>query len=283
MSLLLHISDTHFGTERPPVVEALVRLAHELRPGLLVLSGDITQRARRAQFRAARLFVDRLGVPARLVIAGNHDLPLYDLPARVFAPYANHRRAFGAELEPEFEDAELAVLGVRTTRRYRHVDGEISAAQIERVARRLRAQSPEKLRIVVTHQPVHVTRSGEVHNLLHGHEAALRAWAAAGADLVLGGHIHLPYVRPASESVAGLGREIWVVQAGTAVSHRTRQDAANSVNVIRYTPGGSPRRCTIERWDFGVRDARFAPVERHELELDQGGTRASARISARSA
>ncbi len=63
MSVLLQISDPHFGTEQPAVVEALVVLARQQRPDLLVLSGDITQRARPAQFRAARAFMDRLGAP----------------------------------------------------------------------------------------------------------------------------------------------------------------------------------------------------------------------------
>ena len=62
MSVVLHVSDPHFGTEVPEVVEALARLAGQLRPDLVVLSGDITQRARAAQFQAARAF-----------IAGEHD------------------------------------------------------------------------------------------------------------------------------------------------------------------------------------------------------------------
>ena len=73
MTLILQVSDPHFGTERPPVVEALVALTHELAPDLLVLSGDITQRARRAQFETARVFVSRLNVPRVLAIPGNHD------------------------------------------------------------------------------------------------------------------------------------------------------------------------------------------------------------------
>lgn len=269
MSLLLHISDTHFGTEQPAVVEAVVRLAWEVQPELLVLSGDVTQRARWSQFRAARDFVAKLAVPAQLIIAGNHDIPLFNLPARIFAPYANYRRAFGRDLEPVFENEELLVIGVRTTRRYRHIDGEISRAQIGRVTERLRCATGRRLRIVVTHHPVHVTRRTEVHNLLHGCEAALRAWVAAGADLVIGGHIHLPYVRPASEGLAGLVREIWVAQAGTAVSTRIRRDAPNSVNVIRYAPGTGARRCVVERWDFDAAASRFAIAARHDLVLDR--------------
>ena len=84
MSLVLQISDTHFGTERPPVVEALVALASQLRPDVVVLSGDITQRARRAQFDAARRLVERLPPAPLLALPGNHDIPLCNLAARIF-------------------------------------------------------------------------------------------------------------------------------------------------------------------------------------------------------
>lgn len=82
MSVLLQISDPHFGTEQPPVVEALAALARQQRPDLLVLSGDITQRARPAQFQAARSFMDRLGAPL-LAVPGNHDIPLFSLWTRL--------------------------------------------------------------------------------------------------------------------------------------------------------------------------------------------------------
>ncbi len=187
MTLLLQVSDPHFCTERAAVVQALERLAHALRPDVLLLSGDITQRARRWQFSRARAFVERLRVPAVVAISGNHDIPLFNLAARLFWPYANHRRAFGRDLEPEFGDDDVLVLAVNTTRWYRHVDGEVSAAQIERVAQRLVQARPALWRIVVLHQPVAVTCATDQHNVLHGHEGAVRRWAAAGADLVVGG------------------------------------------------------------------------------------------------
>ena len=237
MSTILQVSDTHFGTERPEVVEALVALAARERPEVLVVSGDVTQRARRRQFAAARRFVDRLAVPTVLAIPGNHDVPLYNVIARLFYPYRGYRRCFGDELEPEHESSELLVLCLNTTRWYRHKNGEVSAAQVERVTHRLRAASPRQLRVVVTHQPAHVIRESDEKNLLRGHAAALAAWGRAGADLVLGGHIHLAHVR----QVEGL----WSVQAGTAVSRRVRHGRANSVNLIRH----GDHRCAVERWD----------------------------------
>jgi 3',5'-cyclic AMP phosphodiesterase CpdA len=244
---LLHLSDPHFGTEVPPVVEAVVQLAQALAPDVLVLSGDVTQRARRAQFAAAQQFVERLPAPHRIVIAGNHDVPLYDVPTRALSPYRHFQRHFGDELEPALERDDLKLLAVRTTRRWRHKHGEVDAAQIERVAGELRSARPEQLRIVVVHQPMHVPRPEDEHNLLRNAEAAARAWSRAGADLVLGGHIHLPFLLPMSERYAGLSRELWAVNAGTAVSQRIRHEAPNSLNVIEYEQGAAG--CRVQRWD----------------------------------
>lgn len=261
MSVLLHMSDSHFGTERPPVLAALRQLVHESRPALVVLSGDLTQRARARQFAAARAFVQGLATPY-LAIPGNHDIPLYDLATRLLAPYARYRAAFGAELEPEWTSADWLVLGVNTTRWWRHKQGEVSDAQIERVAGCLRAARPEQVRVVVVHQPMAVIRDADRRNLLRGHARAARAWTEAGAQLVLGGHIHLPYVRPLPASA---GPPLWVVQAGTAVSHRLRGDTSNSVNLLRR--GAAADACTMERWDFDPATGAFACQQRKVLEL----------------
>ena len=268
MSLLIQISDPHFGTEQPPVVEALVRLVRRTSPDLVVLSGDITQRARRRQFRAARAFVDRLGAPALLAIPGNHDIALFGATTRLFKPYANFRRAFGPDLEPTFESDRLLALALNTTRRYRHVDGEVSPAQIERVARRLERATATQLRIVIVHHPVCVTRPEDDANLLHGHARAVRRWTAAGADLIMGGHIHLPFVCALHDRHADLPRRAWAVQAGTAVSRRVRNGIGNSVNLIRYGGPEPYRHCAVERWDFVAADGEFASVAVDELRFD---------------
>jgi 3',5'-cyclic AMP phosphodiesterase CpdA len=261
MTVLLQISDPHFGTEQPPVVEALLRLVKQQQPTLIVMSGDLTQRARRGEFAAARQFVDRLAPVPALVIPGNHDIPLFNLPARAFNPYANYRRAFGNALEPVHESHDALVLCLKTTRRYRHKDGEVSNAQIQRVASQLERATPRQLRVVVTHQPVAAAVASDHKNLLHGREQAIAAWARAGVDLILGGHIHLPYVMPLQD----LPRRVYAVQAGTAVSTRVRDGIPNSVNLIRHD-GSSPQ-VLVERWDYLAAGDVFAPVMRHTLAL----------------
>ena len=261
MSVLLQISDTHFGTEQPPVVEALAAFTAWQRPDLVVLSGDITQRARRAQFHAARVFVERLASPV-LAIPGNHDVPLFDVLARFSRPYGHYREAFGDELEPVHESPDLLVQGLNTTRWWRQTNGEISAAQIERVAARLARAAPGQLRVVVVHHPVSVPQAADVHNLVRRHAAAVHRWAAAGADLVMGGHIHLPCVTPLS----GLARRLWSVQAGTAVSHRVRSGQPNSVNLLRWGRDAPPGRCVVEQWDCPALGPAFVRARVSEFE-----------------
>lgn len=250
MSVVLHLSDPHFGTEQAPVLEALAGLARQLQPDLVVMSGDITQRARSVQFDAARRLIEQIGAPA-VVIPGNHDIPLFNVGARLFRPYAGFHAAFGEALAPVHRSGQLLVIGVNTTRWYRHKNGEVSADQIGRVSAELARASPAQLRIVVVHQPAAVLREKDAHDLLRGHQEALRRWAEAGADLVLGGHIHLPYVLAAPHGA----RTVWVVQAGTAVSSRVRAGTANSVNVLRWQGNTGDGLCQIEQWNY-AEDAR---------------------------
>jgi 3',5'-cyclic AMP phosphodiesterase CpdA len=272
MTVLLHISDTHFGTEEPPVVAALQAFVRDQQPEAVILSGDITQRARSAQFAAARKFCDSLGVQRLLTLPGNHDIPLYNVAARIVSPYGGYKACFGDELEPELEFADVLVIGVNTTRPERHKDGEVSPAQVQRVVERLRDAPRGKLRVVVTHQPACVMRPEDRKDRLRGGEQAVHAWARAGADLVLGGHIHLPYVSDAC-AIADqrTPRPLYCVQAGTALSHRVRHGTPNSVNVIRWSPpaNGDARICQVERWDFDLADGRFELTHPYELKLGE--------------
>jgi 3',5'-cyclic AMP phosphodiesterase CpdA len=267
MPALLQISDPHFGTEQPPVVAALLALAHELKPTIIVFSGDITQRARAAQFAAAAQFAKQLPTQNIVAIPGNHDIPLFNVMARALNPYDGFKSAFGENLEPEFSSEAFRVICLNTTRPKRHKDGEVSTEQIERVSAVLQQARPEQLRIVVVHQPVHVIRSQDIENLLHGHIEAVRAWSQAGADIVMGGHIHLPYVRALNDHIVGLHRRIWAVQAGTAVSRRVRHEAPNSVNVLRYEAGAQA--CRVEQWNYSAAKQSFECGERIEVGIER--------------
>ena len=260
MTTLLHISDMHFGTEQPLVVAALRGLALASKPDVLIVSGDITQRAKPTEFAEAKAFCDSLKAGHLMALPGNHDIPLFNLFARAFQPYAAFRKAFGQALEQHVATPTLNISTVNTTRAWRHKNGEVSGAQIDRVCQQLSQATAQQLRVVVVHQPVYVPRPQDEHDRLRSWQPAVRAWAAGGADMVLGGHIHLPYVRELSVPVAGLARRMWCVQAGTAVSRRVRREAPNSVNLIKFLPSGQGLYCSVERWDYQ------AVVEKDELQ-----------------
>jgi 3',5'-cyclic AMP phosphodiesterase CpdA len=276
MSVLMHISDPHFGTEKPAVVEDLLKLAEAMQPERVLLTGDITQRARRGQFRAARAFCDRLPCPV-IAIPGNHDIPLFNLLARCLWPYAGYRQAFGDELEPTWESSNWHVIGVNSTHPGRHKDGELNTQAIDRICQRLSASSGDAMRIVALHHPLHAITEHDEANRARGYFAALHAFAEAGADMVLGGHIHLPYVRPMYPLIDTLSRQIWVVQAGTAVSSRIRNGRPNSVHVIRRLPAVT-RGCDVEQWDHSAErgafiQAKVTHIERPVPESTDGPSR----------
>lgn len=265
---LLHLSDLHVGTEQPVLVAALRRSCAREQPAIVVASGDITQRARPHQFDAALALLQGLGGVALLAVPGNHDIPLFDLRARLFDPYGRWRRVFGEWLEPRLAGDVFAVAGINTTRAWRHKHGELSPQQVIEVSRWLQKQPRQLVRVLVTHHPVVATTAADRVNVVRGAEAALRAWSASGADLVLSGHIHLPFVVPLHERIAGLPRPLWAVNAGTAVSRHVRAGAPPSFNLLR-ADGRPGRALTLERWDFDVAAAEFAVARVQELVLDR--------------
>jgi len=163
-----------------------------------------------------------------------------------------------------------------TTRARRHRHGEVGARQVEQVARLLEDADAAQLRVVVVHQPAAVLLAEDLPDRLRGQAAALARWAAAGADLVMGGHIHLPYVMP----LQGLLRPVWVVQKGTAVSSRLRQGVPNSVNLVRWGGGLKPGCCRIEQWDYSASRQAFGLAKVSEVRPARPGPAASATLPA---
>jgi hypothetical protein len=221
MTVLLQISDRTLAPSRATGRRSSDHAGHAS-SGLMWSCCRATSRSapvRRSSARHVRL--DRLGAPV-LAVPGNHDIPLFDLWARLRSPYGRYSAAFGTETSSRCTALpELLVVCVNTTRPWRHKDGEVSALQIDRVARLAGACRPCAA-ARGRGAPAHSRHACEDEpNRLRGHAAALQRWAEAGADLVMGGHIHLPYVMP----LQGLARPLWVVQAGTAVSSRVRDRA----------------------------------------------------------
>ncbi|SIQ59714.1 metallophosphoesterase family protein [Marinobacterium stanieri] len=261
---IVQLSDLHFGTETPAVLEALLAACAQIEPVLVLLSGDLTQRARRHEFDACRQLIQQLAPAQVLAVPGNHDLPLFNVWHRFRAPYAGFRRVFGWQLEPVFETPELLVVGVNTTDPRRHVDGHFDTHSVEQVAGKLQSSSA-KLKLVVGHHPVDAVLASDEQNIAGGARAAMQRWCEAGMQLYLAGHIHYPFFAPLSRRYPDLPDQAWTVQAGTAISTRTRDGKPNSFNLIDADL--EMRVLSLTRWDFNAESGRFDPAEQVQLPL----------------
>jgi len=235
-------SDLHFGRVDFDMLDPLRASLEALRPDLVVVSGDLTQRAKLEQFQAARAFLETLPNP-QLVVPGNHDVPLYRVVERFAAPLRNYKRVMGDDLEPVFIDDELAAIGVNTARSMVFKGGRINAAQVERI-RAILCPLPESVtKILVTHHPFDVPKdSGEQDQIVGRARMALEKLAGCGADIFLSGHLHEASITRIADRYDIAGVHALVVQAGTTTSRRTR-GTPNTFNVLRT----SPDRVTIER------------------------------------
>jgi 3',5'-cyclic AMP phosphodiesterase CpdA len=247
---IAHLSDLHFGRHDPRLAEALLASLSEQAANLVVVTGDLTQRARTREFQAARSFLDRIS-PPKLIIPGNHDVPLYNVIARLWRPYAKFERhiALAADKSPFFVvDSEIAVLGINTARRLTGKNGRVSYAQMHQIKTVLGGQTNGVFRVLATHHPLAIPSSGDPIELVGRSRGALGAIASAGVHLLLSGHYHRSVSGEVAAELAA-NRTVLVVHAGTAISVRRRGGDPNAYNLIRLDK---------ERLSIAVLDAEGA-------------------------
>jgi 3',5'-cyclic AMP phosphodiesterase CpdA len=230
----VHLSDLHFGRTDAALLDPLAKIVRSLAPDLIAVSGDLTQRARTWQFKAARTFLDRLPMP-QVIVPGNHDIPLYDVIARFTRPLARYRRYITDDLEPWFIDGEIAVLGINTARSLTFKHGRINETQIDRVQKRLRLLPNSVTKVLVTHHPFDLPAGYDSGELVGRAALAREMLSACECDLLLAGHLHLGAAAEGSMRRVALAYEPIIVQAGTATSTRGRGES-NSFNVIAIEP-----------------------------------------------
>jgi 3',5'-cyclic AMP phosphodiesterase CpdA len=243
-----HISDLHFGALDAEVAEALVPYYRGLAVDLTIVSGDLTQRARPGQFAEAIAYLDRLAPSdRRVVVPGNHDVPLYAAWERFLNPLGRYKRY--VHEATVYGDEELRVLGVSTPRAFVEVwdgfwkDGRVTVKQLAGLGKWGERKEGE-LRVVVTHHPFWpapgTARGGVV---LHSQEV-LRVLGEAGVDVLLAGHLHASYHAQIAvgwgEEMMRVGHRMLSIQAGTATSSRRRHrpdgsEYPNAFNVLRFS------------------------------------------------
>jgi len=241
MARIAHLSDIHFGANDPNIVAATIDWLTEKRPDLVIISGDLTQRAREKQFQDAANYLGALrqnGLPL-LVIPGNHDVPLYDVFRRFASPLGRYKRYIAHDLCPWVETDEVAVLGINTARSLTIKDGRINEQQMQLIRQRFNNVTPDKTRILVTHHPLFalpIGRGNELGEAAGRHQDALQAINDAGIHISLAGHFHRTYAEAARKMVAAAGPTL-VIQAGTATSTRLRNQEPQSFNWLHVQPG----------------------------------------------
>lgn len=265
MRTIVHLSDLHFGSVDASLLDPLVAAVETARPDVVAIPGDLTQRARREQFLQARAFLDRLPAP-RIVVPGNHDVPLYDVVRRFVSPLARFRRYVTADPAPFYVDEEIAVVGINTARSLTFKGGRINAEQVELVASRFAGLDRSVLRVLVTHHPFDLPSHVDPSELVGRASMAMRVFAECGVDLFLSGHLHRTHHGSTAERYAIEGHSALVVHSGTATSTRARGEA-NAFNVIR----ASANDLAVEVWAWDAGDAAFRHAETSRYTRDDSG------------
>lgn len=231
--MILHLSDLHFGTEKLDCIEAIQRFCLQHQPEAVVVSGDLTQRARYKQFYDCKQFLEGLKLPY-LVIPGNHDIPLYHLWNRLFSPFSRYRLFFG-HTEGVLETEHFYIVGMNTIRPQYHTRGTISAKQIQKTKQLLEHGPANKIRLIIAHQPFYIPpdqRHGTKDRPVLA-EFAVQAWSQAGLNGILHGHLHQSVVYDLNDIYhLQAPHPVLEIQAGTATSYRLHENLPNSFNVI---------------------------------------------------
>jgi 3',5'-cyclic AMP phosphodiesterase CpdA len=269
MRKIVHISDVHFGQADAEVVAKLTTAILTISPDLLVVSGDLTQRARSAQFREAREFLGKFPMP-QIVVPGNHDVPLYNVFDRFVNPLEKYKRFITDDLLPFYSDDEIAVIGINTARSLTIKGGRINEEQIAAVNERLRNINDQVLKIVVSHHPFDLPEGLDEDDIVENAEEAMESISQSGADVFLSGHLHVSHiVNSARRYKLQNGRAALIIQAGTAASVRVRGER-NSFNLIETQ---FPE-LTVTRFECEPANSQFAAlISDHFKRSEKGWSR----------
>ena len=276
MARLIHLSDLHFGAHDPVLVEAVEQRVTASEPDLVVVSGDLTQRARTEQFQEACAFLERLREAGHDVLAvpGNHDVPLYDVLRRFLSPLTRYMRYIDDTLCPLQEIPGAAVLGINTARSLTFKDGRISHEQMDFIRDTFDRTDAKATRILVTHHPLLAlpVGGGGIAPAVGRSELALDAIGEAGVDVLLAGHHHESSIHNARDLVTRAGPAL-LVQAGTATSVRLREEM-QSFN--RIDIDGPSVTVTVESWtgeQFAPQDAQRYERQGDHWQIAEAGKR----------
>lgn len=264
MRTIVHLSDLHFGRVDPAILLPLVTFIGQIKPDLVAVSGDLTQRARTAEFMAAKGFLSAIPFP-QIVVPGNHDVPLFNPLARFARKLDGYQRYITPELQPAFVDDEIIVVGVNTARALTWKDGRINAQQLQQLRETMKAAPSVRTRIVVTHHPFDLPE-GASGRVVGRSRLAIKTLAECGVDLLLAGHFHIADITQTAKRYQLPGYSAIIVSSGTSTSTRGRGQP-NSLNVIRIDEPN----LTIERRTWRPTSALFDVLSIEQFRRAESG------------
>ena len=269
MRCVVQISDLHFGHNDPGLLEPLRKSITQINPQALVVSGDLVEHATDAEFRAAKEFLSSLPCP-QIVVPGNHDLPFWNMPRRIWQRLTKFRRYITKDATPEYVDDEIAVLGADSAHLFPVRGGRITSLQLQGLKRKFSSYPEGLVRLLVTHHPFDLPDPTNPH-LIMGHARSAITLLAPVVDVLMAGHIHVSSSGSTSTRYKAGGRSMVFVQAGTAISSRYKGEA-NSFNVLRIGRAeGKEKQVIVDRHSWVQNQARFQLRDSSEFLLGKEG------------
>lgn len=260
MRTILHVSDLHFDKADPRLIALFLSECVRIRPDMVVMSGDLTQRAARREFEMVRVFLDALRAAGigQFVIPGNHDIrPLYDPIARTLTPFDRYKDIIAEDIEPRSIDDEIAIAAIDTVCRGRISNGAVSKKQIERTNAWFAQIHTDALRIVVSHHPFDLPPGRSTRPPTVGAERTIRGLDPSRIDLYLSGHHHVSSVISTGDRYAGLGASSIAVQAGTLSLREYGETQSFNVLTIHRDE------IRVDVYHLDASKSRFAIVRSH--------------------
>jgi Icc-related predicted phosphoesterase len=250
MTRLVHLTDLHFGLHRQDLVRPLADSILSTDCDVVVVSGDLTQRARVGQFRASLAFLDGLALPY-LAVPGNHDIPLFNPFLRLFDPFGRYRRHVAQNMAPIVEIGRLRLCAINTGNPFRWRGGIARREEIARICESLRARADDMTNILISHHPLEEP-PGFIRGETRGARDALANLAKAGVHIILSGHLH--YWSTGLGIIGHKGRRVFQMQTGTALCNR-QKDRDHGFAVLDIGRDS----LSVTPWIVNEATARFEP------------------------